>query len=113
MSQDLCIKYAEIKKKLSEMRKEQMILKREADDIEIKIKEYLIEKKEDSIVLNNCQISLYEKKINQTFKKDSIIQVLNDKLHDNDKAIDLAESILANKKSINIDMIKIKFNKQN
>lgn len=112
MSQELCNEYYKIKKEMADLRKQQLVLKKQAIELEIKIKEYLIQNKEESIVTNDCQISIYEKKINQTFKKESIKDVLSKELKDEKRAELLTDSIINNKVSINVDGIKIKFNKK-
>jgi hypothetical protein len=112
MEKELCNKYYTIKKEMQELRKQQNDLKKQAVELEVKIKEYLIENKEDSIVTSDCQISIYEKKVKQTFKKESIKEVLTKELKNEQKASELTDSILNNEKTINTDCIKIKFNKE-
>jgi hypothetical protein len=101
-------KYIELKKEYARVQKNQNSLKKEIKDIEVQVMEALIQRQVDSILIDDCQISIYEKKINQTFKKETIEELLTKKLNNNEQAIDLTDSILNNKKSISVDKIKIK-----
>jgi hypothetical protein len=60
----------------------------------------------DSISLKEGEIVMYSKKISQTFKKDVILEKIKEKLHDSQKAEELTDSILQNKKYIVEDKIK-------
>jgi hypothetical protein len=92
--------YLLMNKELVGLRKQQTDLKTKLKDLEKKIKEYMIENSMDSISLKEGEIVLYDRKISQTFKKDAILEKLTEKLKDSEKAEELTESILQNKKFV-------------
>lgn len=99
-------KYLEIQKDLSDMRKKQKEFKKILTGLEKQIKEYMSENDMDSISLKEGEIILYEKKISQTFKKEVIMEKINESINNSEKAEELTESILKNKKYIVEDKIK-------
>lgn len=99
-------KYLEIQKQLVESRKQQKELRKEIDSLESEIKQYMTKNDMDSISLKDGEIVLYSKKISQTFKKEVIMQKLNERLKDTQKAEELTQSILQNKSFILEDKIK-------
>jgi DNA repair ATPase RecN len=99
-------KYLEIQKQLAESRKQQKEWRKEIDSLESDIKEYMTKNDMDSISLKEGEIVLYAKKISQTFKKEVIMEKLNEKLKDTQKAEELTQSILQNKSFIVEDKIK-------
>lgn len=104
--QEKFYKYLEIQQKLSEFRKLQKTYRKELESLEIDIKEYMTNNDMDSISLKEGEIVLYEKKISQTFKKDVIMEKLNERLKNTQQAEELTESILQNKQFIVTDKIK-------
>jgi CO dehydrogenase/acetyl-CoA synthase gamma subunit (corrinoid Fe-S protein) len=88
--------YLEINKELVEFRKKQKEQKKVLINLEKEIHEYMLNNKMDSINIGGSKIILYDKKINQSFKRSAIIEKLTEKL-DEKKAEELAESILTNK----------------
>lgn len=90
--------YLELNKELAQLRKQQRQLKTKVTDMEKDIKEYMTKNEMDSIALKEGEIILYNKKIPQTFKKESIVEKINETLKDSQKAEELTESILHNKK---------------
>jgi hypothetical protein len=60
----------------------------------------------DSVSLRDGEIVIYPKKISQTFKKESIVEKLTEKLNDSQKAEELTQSILKNKTFIVEDKLK-------
>jgi hypothetical protein len=98
--------YLELQKNLQKMRKDQKDTKGVLDKLEKEIKEYMTENDMDSISLKEGEIVLYAKKISQTFKKEVIMEKLNESLQNSQKAEELTESILKNKKYILEDKIK-------
>lgn len=90
--------YLELNKELAVLRKQQRELKSRLTNIEKDIKEYMTQNEMDSIALKDGEIVLYNKKIPQTFKKDTIVEKLTETLKDSKKAEQLTDSILHNKK---------------
>jgi len=99
-------KYLQLQKELSDIRKQQKQIKKNADTLELEIKEYMTKNDMDSISLKDGEIVLYARKIPQTFKKEVIMEKLNEKLKDSQKAEELTQSILQNKQFIVEDKIK-------
>jgi DNA repair ATPase RecN len=115
MSKEIQAQFAEylnLNRELSKLRKQQKELKNKADNLEKQIKDYMTHNEMDSISLKEGEIVLYSKKISQTFKKDSIIEKLTEKLNDSQKAEELANSIISNKKFLVEDKIKAVIKKQ-
>lgn len=105
--------YINLNRELSNMRKQQKEIKNKADALEKQIKEYMTNNDMDSISLKEGEIVLYSKKISQTFKKESIVEKLTEKLNDSQKAEELAQSIVSNKKFLVEDKIKAVIKKKN
>lgn len=99
-------KYIVLNKELQELRKKQKDIKKQVDTYEKSIKEFMKQNEMDSISLKDGEIVLYSKKIPQTFKKESIVEKLTEKLKDSQKAEELTQSILSNKKFTVEDKIK-------
>lgn len=90
--------YLEMQKELTAFRKKQAEQKKSLQNLENEIKEYMEKNKMDSISLKEGEILLYDRKVSQTFKRDTIVECLKGKLKgDEKKAEELTESILANK----------------
>lgn len=90
--------YLEINKKMMELRKLMTDYKKSSSNIESDIQDYMEKHNMDNILLKEGEIVKYERKVNQSFKKDSIVEKLTEKLKGDDKkAEELAESILSNK----------------
>lgn len=106
MIQEKLKKYIELNKQFAEVRKQQTASKKLLKELEAEIKTYMSENDMDSIALDDGEIVMYGKKIPQTFKKESIVETLTEKLKDSNKAEELTESILSNKKFIVEDKIK-------
>lgn len=103
---DKCREYLAINKELGEVRKRARELKKKSDELEKEIKAYLVKNEMDSVCLPEGEILLYEKKIPQTFKKDSIVEKLTEELNDSRKAELITERILTNKKFVMEDKIR-------
>jgi len=99
-------KYLELQKQLTDMRKQQKIVKKNTDILELEIKEYMTKNDMDSISLKDGEIVLYARKIPQTFKKEVIMEKINERLKDSQKSEEIAQSILQNKQFIVEDKIK-------
>ena len=99
-------KYLDLQKQLGEIRKQQNIIKKSLQNMEADIKEYMTTNDMDSISLKDGEIVLYGKKISQTFKKEVMLEKINEKLKDSQKAEELTESILNNKQFIVENKIK-------
>ena len=99
-------KYIQLNKDLSALRKSQSEIKKNIETLETDIKTYMMSNDMDTISLSDGQIVLYGKKVSQTFKKDTIVEKLTEKLKDSHKAEELTESIMQNKKFIVQDRIK-------
>lgn len=98
--------YLELQNSLSKMRREQKEVRVLLDKLEKEIKEYMTENDMDSISLKDGEIVLYSKKISQTFKKEVIMEKINECLKDSHESERLTNSILQNKKYILQDKIK-------
>lgn len=105
--------YIEYNKQLGNLRSQLKDLKKETQNLENEIKEYMNNNDMDSISLKDGEIVLYTRKISQTFKKETIVEKLTEELNDSSKAEHLAESILGNKKFIVEDKIKAVIKKKN
>lgn len=106
MIQEKLKKYIQLNKQFAEVRKQQTASKKLLKELEAEIKQYMSENEMESISLDDGEIVMYGKKIPQTFKKESIVETLTEKLKDSNKAEELTESILSNKKFIVEDKIK-------
>lgn len=104
--QDRFVEYLNLNKQLSVVRKQQKDLKKTVDKLEKEIKEYMTQNDMDSIVIKEGEIIMYSKKIPQTFKKESIIEKLTEKLNDSNKAEELTQCILQNKTFLVEDKIR-------
>ena len=104
--QEQLTQYLSLNRDLAQIRKQQKELKKKVDSFEKNIKEYMTSNDMDSISLKDGEIVLYSKKIPQTFKKEVIVEKLTEKLNDSQKAEELTQSILQNKKFIVEDKIK-------
>jgi len=109
---DLFKEYIDLSKKLNDLRNTQKELKTQMDKIEKGIKEYMKNNDMDSISLKDAEIVLYNKKISQTFKKETITEKLTEELSDPSKAEELAKSIVQNKKFIVENKIKVVLKKK-
>lgn len=98
--------YLDLHKSLSQMRKEQKETKSLIDKLEKEIKDYMTQNDMDSIALKDGEIILYAKKVSQTFKKEVLMEKINEHLKDSERSEQLTESILHNKKYIVQDKIK-------
>jgi hypothetical protein len=104
--QQVFTEYLELNKELAVLRKQQKDIKTKITEREKAIKEYMIDNDMDSIALKDGEIILYARKISQTFKKESIVEKLTEKLNDPKRAEELTESILQNKKFVVEDKIR-------
>ena len=90
--------YIQLNKELVEFRKKQKDQKKILTKLEEDIQAYMTENGMDSINIKDGDIVIYQKKVNQAFKRPAMIECLKDKLNCNDdKAEKLVESILTNK----------------
>lgn len=104
--QDKLLEYIEYNKQLTSLRTNLKNIKKQTQELEKEIKEYMTKNDMDSISLQDGEIVLYTRKISQTFKKESIVEKLTEELKDSEKAERLTQSILDNKKFIVEDKIK-------
>lgn len=90
--------YIQLNKDIVEYRKKQKEQKKTLIKLEEDIQNYMTENNMDSINLKDGDIIIYQKKMNQAFKRPALIECLKDKLNcSEDKAEKLVESILTNK----------------
>jgi hypothetical protein len=89
--------YIELQKLLAEYRKKLRDSKKQLDEMEKEIKTYMTNNNMDSIALPTGEIVLYNKKIPQTFKKESMVGTLTEKLQNQKKAEEMVDAILKNK----------------
>ena len=99
--------YMELQKVLSEHRKKLRDSKKQLDELEKEIKNYMVNNSMDSIALPSGEIVLYNKKISQTFKKESMVETLKDKLNDQKRAEELVDVILKNKTFLVEEKVKV------
>jgi hypothetical protein len=104
--QEKLLQYIEYNKQLGNLRSQLKGVKKETQDLEKEIKEYMTKNDMDSISLKDGQIVLYTRKISQTFKKETIVEKLTEELKDSVKAEQLTQSIMENKKFIVEDKVK-------
>lgn len=90
--------YLEMQKEIVEFRKKQKEQKKNLQNLEDEIKEYMKNNDMDSIALKEGEIILYDRKVSQTYKKETIVEKLTEKLRgDERQAEELADSIVSNK----------------
>lgn len=109
MSQSIQEKFSafiSVNKDLGSLRKQIKDLKNKADALEKEIKNYMTSNDMDSISTKDGEIVLYSRKISQTFKKETIVEKLTEKLNDSVKAEELTQSIMQNKKFLVEDKVK-------
>lgn len=104
--QEKLLQYIDYNKQLGNLRNQVKSLKKETQELEKEIKEYMTKNDMDSISLKDGEIVLYTRKISQTFKKETIVEKLTEELKDSLKAEQLTQSILENKKFIVEDKVK-------
>jgi DNA repair ATPase RecN len=104
--QEKFTEYLNINKELAGFRKLMKQHKQRIDTLEKEIKEYMTQHDMDSVSLKDGEIVLYARKISQTFKKETIVEKLTEQLKDSQKAEELTQSIISNKKFVVEDKIK-------
>lgn len=104
--QDVITEYFDAVNESKELRTKQKNLKKKIDDIQNKIKKYMIENDINNLSFEQGDIVMYEKKIPQTFKKENIIETLTEELKDNEKATEITHTILSNKKFLIENSVK-------
>jgi hypothetical protein len=92
------VEYLNLNKQLIDLRKQQKDIKKNLDAIENEIKTYMKDNSMDCISLKEGEIVLYPRKISKTFKRETIVEKLTEKLKcDESKAEEITNSILTNK----------------
>ncbi len=104
--QDVITEYFDAVNECKELRVKQKNLRKKIDDIQNKIKKYMIENDISNLSFEQGDIVMYEKKIPQTFKKENIIETLTEELKDNEKATEITHTILSNKKFLIENSVK-------
>lgn len=104
--QDVITEYFDAVNESKELKTKQKNLKKKIDDIQNKIKKYMIENDINNLSFEQGDIVMYEKKIPQTFKKENIIETLTEELKDNEKATEITHTILSNKKFLIENSVK-------
>jgi predicted metal-dependent RNase len=104
--QDVITEYFDAVNESKELRVKQKNLRKKIDDIQNKIKKYMIENDISNLSFEQGDIVMYEKKIPQTFKKENIIETLTEELKDNEKATEITHTILSNKKFLIENSVK-------
>jgi hypothetical protein len=110
---ELFNQYITYSKEINDLKKLQKEKKINMKKIEDSIYEYMKNNDMDCISFKDAEIILYDKKIPQTFKKETIAEKLTEELSDPVKADDLATSIVQNKKFILENKIKVVLKKKN
>ena len=104
--------YLSLHKEIAEFRKKQNEQKKVLQTLEQDIQEYMLSNAMTTISLNEGDIICHEKKTNQGMKKPAIIDKITEKLKCNQqKAEELAESILTNKIFVSEPKIKVSLKK--
>jgi hypothetical protein len=109
---ELFQEYIVLSKEINELKKFQKDKKTILDKLGKNIHEYMVNNDMDSISLKDAEIVLYNRKISQTFKKETITEKLTEKLNDQSKAEELAQSIVQNKKFIVENKLKVVLKKK-
>ena len=90
--------YMDINKEIAELRKSQGERKKLLQSLESEIKEYMEKNEMDSISTKDGEIVLYDRKVNQSFKKETMVDKLTEQLKGDDKKAEkLVDSIISNK----------------
>lgn len=90
--------YMQLNKEIAELRKGQAERKKSLQTLESEIKEYMEKNEMDSISTKDGEIVLYDRKVNQSFKKETMVDKLTEELKGDDKKAEkLVESIISNK----------------
>lgn len=89
--------FLEANKEITDMRKAVNERKKQNDILEKEIQKYMTDNDMDSISIAEGEILLYQRKIPQKFKKENIVQTINETLNDNSVAEKLTENIINNK----------------
>jgi uroporphyrinogen-III decarboxylase len=98
--------YLDLNRQLTELRKQTKEIKDKTTEMEKEIMTYMVDNGLDNISLKDGEIVLYQKKISQTFKKETIVEKLKERLRDETKAQELTDSILSNKTFTLEDKVK-------
>lgn len=98
--------FLSLNNELVDLRKIVQEKKKLVDKLEKTIKSYMTSNKMESISMNEGEIVLYSRKVNQTFKKEAIIETLQEQLKDQGKAEELTQSIMQNKKFVLEEKLK-------
>ena len=105
--------YLDLNKEISESRKQTSLKKKTLQNLEDEIMEYMKTNEMDSINCVDGEIILGDFKVSQTYKKETIVDKLTEKLKGNNElAENLAESIVTNKVFITSKKLKAKLKKQ-
>ena len=98
--------YLDLNRQLAELRKQTKEIKDKTTELEKEIMTYMLDNSLDNISLKDGEIVLYQKKISQTFKKETIVEKLKERLRDVTQAEELTDSILSNKTFTVQDKVK-------
>lgn len=90
-------KYADAAKAVSDLKKRAKELKAEMANLETSIKQFMVENEVDAISVKNIQISLGTQKISKTFKRDSMVKRLKEKVGDTSTAEELTDWVINNR----------------
>ena len=105
--------YLNLNKEIAEFRKYMNAKKKLLLNLEDSIKEYMKENEMDSINCADGEIILSDFKVSQTYKKETIIDKLTEKLKGNNElAENLADSIITNKVFLTSKKLKAKLKKE-
>ena len=99
--------YISLHKKAKELRLEQKELKQKIQVCDARIMEYMSDNSLDSISHKDASITLYNKKMSQKFKKQNIQDKIAEKIGNNEKAREIAESVCTNTDCTTKEAIKI------
>jgi len=92
---------------VSQMKTRSKELKQKISSLERSIKAYMESNHMTNLTTTMGEVILYGKKVAQTFKKETIIETLTEKLHNSKQAEELTDSIIQNKKFKIEDKIKV------
>lgn len=105
--QEKCVEYLSLNAEMIAAKSCIKKLKQRSDALEKDIQMYMTKENMDSVNLEEGEIVLYKKKISQNLKRDAIREKLAETLQDSEKAEQLTQCILANKKFITKDKVKV------
>lgn len=104
-------KYIIIDDEISEVNKKLKVLRKSKNDLEENIKEYMIDNDMSKVDLRNGSIRVYKTKPTKKINKQLIMDVLLDKINNDDKVNDIIDELYNNEH--NDEIVKLERSKKN